>query len=70
MTRTFCDRCGLDITAVKSGRVEGVDDADVDGQGAVSDVADLCEPCYLDFRAWLHTTTALVPQINGSDTGE
>jgi hypothetical protein len=68
MTRTFCDRCARDITTEKSGRVEGVEDADVEGQGATTELADLCERCYLAFRAWLQIT---VPNHHSSgDTGE
>ena len=54
MTKMFCDRCGAELPkGLKSGHVDGIEDADVDGSGPFSDVADLCPSCYRAFRAWL-----------------
>ena len=57
-THTECDRCGKDVSDVKSGHVIGIEDADSEGDGEVTDVVDLCESCYLEYREWLKTTKA------------
>jgi ribosomal protein S27AE len=46
MTKQYCDRCGAEITGKKSAAVSGVNDADTDGNGVVTEHADLCTRCY------------------------
>lgn len=53
MKRVFCDRCDADITTEPSSAVSGVFDANEDGDGTVTDDADLCRACYEAFRVWL-----------------
>lgn len=45
MTRQYCDRCGVDVTARKSGRMKVVEDADDDGNGLVTKDWDICGEC-------------------------
>lgn len=53
--RQFCDRCDVDITNEKCGAVVGIDDADEQGNGSVTERADLCVSCYVEFARWLAT---------------
>ncbi len=53
MTKSFCDRCGADLTNRKSSAVRGLKDADPQGNGIVTTQADLCPRCYRALLAWL-----------------
>jgi len=55
MTRQFCDRCVADVTNKVSASVHIVANADPQGNGKVSDEADLCPACYRALLAWLKT---------------
>jgi hypothetical protein len=56
MTKHYCDRCGCDLTGKTSGAIQGVKDADDQGQGMVTDGAKcLCRRCYLAVWKFLRT---------------
>ena len=56
MTRQFCDRCGADVTQKKSAVVRMIGDADSQGNGAITNELDLCQPCRRALERWLQTT--------------
>jgi len=58
MIKHLCDRCGADVTDKQSASVRIVGDADKQGNGTVTDTADLCVRCRRAFLAWLHTRPA------------
>jgi len=58
MTRQYCDRCGHDITDKTSAAVSIVGDADAQGNGSVSENADLCSACAKALGAWLRPPTS------------
>jgi hypothetical protein len=53
MRRDYCDRCEAEVTGKKRGHVDGVEDAELDGAGEVTEEAVLCSTCYGKFRSWL-----------------
>lgn len=56
MTIQYCDRCGVELPeGEQSGAVNGVEDADENGDGAVTFQADVCTRCYQEFIAWVKT---------------
>jgi hypothetical protein len=56
-TKQFCDLCGAETTGVKSGTIEGIEDADETGGGTVSDTWDACSKCYRLWREWMKQRT-------------
>lgn len=47
LIREFCDRCGKEVTGQQSGAINGVDDADRNGDGTVTHIFNvLCLGCY------------------------
>ena len=57
--KQFCDRCEMDVTDIASGHLSGVEQADEQGNGTVTDDVDLCAECYIAFRQWVeHGRTA------------
>lgn len=56
MIRTFCDRCGTETTGDQHGAINGIEDADDNGNGTnqANDCFDIiCATCYLAWRAWM-----------------
>lgn len=58
MTKSFCDRCGKDITGITSACVSGIADADADGGGTITLSRDLCVQCYATFAEWVDSRPA------------
>lgn len=54
MRRDYCDRCGADITDRASSSVQGIKEADLDGNGTITDGGAVCRKCYRLFRAWFN----------------
>lgn len=42
----YCDRCGRDVSGEPSSAIQGIADADRDGNGTVTHMFDICEECY------------------------
>lgn len=54
MTRTFCDRCGVETTGKVSGAIHGIADADEEGNGTNTDCFDsICAKCYRAWKRWM-----------------
>ena len=53
MRKQLCDLCGADITLVRSCSIQGINDADVEGNGAINDAFDACVRCYRAWRRWM-----------------
>jgi len=53
VTKQICDRCGRDITKLKSASVAVVGDADALGNGKVTSQWDLCKKCYDSLKDWV-----------------
>lgn len=62
MTKQFCDRCHTDMTSKVSGRLDGVADADTNGNGKVTDRWDLCTTCYRAVRAFVQGADNKTPR--------
>jgi hypothetical protein len=58
--KELCDRCGVDLTEKHSAAINGIRDADRDGNGTVTDALEiLCPKCY---RAiWKFARTKVKP---------
>lgn len=56
MIKTFCDRCGKETTGEKHGSINGVEEADDNGDGTnqAPDCFDIiCDACFESWRAWM-----------------
>lgn len=54
MTKQFCDRCGVEVTDVPSASISGIEDADENGGGTITDSYDIvCLPCYAAWKAFM-----------------
>jgi len=53
MTKTFCDRCGVETTDLDSSAILGIPFADEDATGDIERTAEVCRPCYKAFEAWV-----------------
>ena len=55
---TICDRCGADISNVRSNWIGGYDERRVESDDTgPTDEADLCAACYRGFLEWLRPST-------------
>jgi hypothetical protein len=60
MIKTFCDRCRKETTGEPHGAINGIVDANDNGDGTnqVPDCFDIvCEACFAAWRAWMKPCT-------------
>ena len=56
MIKTFCDRCERETTGEKHGAINGIDDANDNGDGTnqAPDCFDIvCRECFDAWRTWM-----------------
>jgi hypothetical protein len=57
MIRLFCDRCGAETTGRSHGSINGVEEADDQGNGTnqACDCFDVvCDDCFVAWQQWMH----------------
>lgn len=63
MTIQYCDRCGVELVkGEQSAAINGVPDADEEGNGTVEQHLDVCLLCYREFKTWLTPPRASEPE--------
>ena len=59
MTKDYCDVCGKETTGRTSAVIDGIADADAEGNGTITDHFAVCLGC---FRKWKHAMLNLLPK--------
>jgi hypothetical protein len=63
--RMYCDVCGADTTDKRSSALDGIREADWEGNGEVTDHFDVCVRCYNKWKRFIASLQSERRRPNG-----